>query len=303
MKIANLFSFSIVSAGKPVSLVDSVQHTTWFSEVFNFGNLDMKSLLVAVTPQEAATSYSFTVFTRDYGEQGRKESQQIWNPVEAESQGHYYIRPTVNNGQSEGFNNLQFVFTTTSGFFNISVTMQVSPRGKYCVIAEMTWHGKLYKDQNGHLRSLELERKGLEHPLLTHLKRFYKNLDLPPFPGDYPLWMEKISYGRLHKDEFVVYGMDTGLFGGTYYARDKGKRFVKVNSMEIYSGCCFPTVGTILVKDGDGYAAHSPAESAAIFAGRLDFREDKNAVTRLLDARCSKTGGGLVSLEEVLKAA
>ncbi len=123
------------------------------------------------------------------------------------------------------------------------------------------------------------------------------------------LWAEKIRYGGLRENEVVVWSMDTGLCGGTYHARDNTKGYVRVPASKI-NGCPFPTVGTILrvnPQEPSTWDALVEEDSQRIFTGRLDYREGKNARTRLPDMR--KLDGqsrqplseGLLALADVLK--
>lgn len=263
-----------------------LSHTTWMSKVIDFGPLQSRSPLIRVTVSE---EHTVAVFQRDYNKTFEAGTgQQFWNQVE-NTNGHYaamtnIVEGEVTNGQT---NNLQFLFFMERSFFVIAVTMQVSPKGNLIVVCEKTWHGNLYKDEAGVVRTLELERKtgsGFEHPLLSVVRDHYKDAELPLFK-DYPLWLETIRYRGLHVDEMVVFSMDTGLHGGTYHCRDKNRVYHEVHVSHIIDGCQFLTVGSILKKRGSRWAAIDPDESEFICLGRLDFRLDKQARTRIKDVR------------------
>ncbi len=301
MQFGDLLKVTLSINGVELQPKKTLERQTWPSSVFNFGILPENSHpILKVGVIEEDTAYRF--LQRDYDAQRNEKVGEVWRPVDVDPSGEASTVIRVEDGVTVGnTNNIQCLVFCPSSFCNLAITVQITPGGSTCVVVEKTWHGKIYRDKDG-IRALDLERKGEPHPLLQYLQEEYASDELEAYPGDYSLWMEKIRFGRLHHDEVVVYAMNTPENGGTYYARDNNKKFTIIKSHQIIEGCPFPTVGTVLRKRGDAWDALPEQDCCRIFTGRLEYRPDKNARTRVGDFRKSASSRKRTTLENpVLK--
>lgn len=292
MKIEKMFKIELLnSVSERIAIASTFVRSTWPCVVYNFGQVKkdrfIKLEVALCDPEEEPF-----VFQRDFWAQKELlvSNTEIWRAVEAVGS-KYTTTVSFEGGMTNGnTNNLQFCFLRKTSFCNVAVTVQCGKDGNLYVILQKTWHGKIFRDNQGKVRAPDVERKE-HHPLNTFIINEYTDDDLPSFPEHYALWAEKIHYGKLSQNQLVVIAMDDGLNGGTYYCRNQQGRFQKVIASQLEStDCLFPTVGTILCKKvGGGWQMLLDTECEKIFFGPLDFKPDKAGETRLLDLREKKT--------------